>query len=165
MANNWIHSLTYHGLDICYQMVQTSTNNSHQLTTCVDHFGVWPLIVMPVPLLRAPPHLGHVVRSQGQMLQMTMSSHRPRGNEVIQRQAIEGTEYTPRTLDSLENHLGRRISPPWIVVGNTSVLDVVTALEPLEALCPSIVDVLGIGDELRRRKRSIGGRHFVWRMG
>ena len=31
--------------------------------------------------------------------------------------------------------------------------------EPLEALRPSIVDILGIGDELRRR-RSVGSRHF-----
>ena len=46
-----------------------------------------------------------------------------------------------------------------------SVLDVVAALELLEALRASIVDVLGIGDELRRRRRSVGSRHFEWRTG
>ena len=50
-------------------------------------------------------------------------------------------------------------------MGDASVLDVVVALEPLEALCPSIVDVLSIGDKLRRRSRSVGSRHFVWRTG
>ena len=50
-------------------------------------------------------------------------------------------------------------------MGSTSVLDIVVALEPLKALSVSIVDVLGIGDELRRRRRSIGGRHFEWRTG
>ena len=49
-------------------------------------------------------------------------------------------------------------------MGNLRVLDVVMALEPLEAFRPSIVDILGIGDELRRR-RSVGSRHFKWRMG
>ena len=44
------------------------------------------------------------------------------------------------------------------------VLDVVPRLELLKALSASIVDVLGIGDKLRRR-RSIGSRHFVWRIG
>ena len=44
------------------------------------------------------------------------------------------------------------------------VLDVVPCLELLEALCASIVDVLGIGNKLGRR-RSVGSRHFEWRMG
>ena len=46
----------------------------------------------------------------------------------------------------------------------SSVLDVVAALEPLEALSVSVVDILGVGDELRRR-RSVGSRHFEWRTG
>ena len=94
-----------------------------------------------------------------------MSGHQPRRDKVVQRQAIEGTESTPRTLDSLVNHLGRWIGPPRIVAGTTSVLDIVAALEPLEALSTGIVDILGIGDELRRRRRSVGGRHFEWRTG
>ena len=49
-------------------------------------------------------------------------------------------------------------------MGGPSILDVVLCLELLEALCPSVVDILGVGDELRRR-RSVGGRHFMWKMG
>ena len=120
---------------------------------------------MPVPLLHASFHLSHIVGHQGQTLEMMTSSHRPRGNEVVQGQTIEGMERTPRTLNGQINRLGQWISPMRIVVGNSSVLDVVAALELLEALCPSIVDILGIGDELRRRRRSVGSRHFEWRMG
>ena len=47
----------------------------------------------------------------------------------------------------------------------STTVDIVAALEPLEALRPSIVDILGIGDELRRRSRSVGSRHFEWRTG
>ena len=50
-------------------------------------------------------------------------------------------------------------------MGSLSVLDIVPHLELLEALRASIVDVLGVGDELGRGRRSIGGRHFEWRMG
>ena len=46
----------------------------------------------------------------------------------------------------------------WIITGGPSVLDVVVTLESLKALHLSIVDVLGVGDKLRRR--SVGGRHF-----
>ena len=73
---------------------------------------------------------------------------------------VEGTECTPRTLDSLIDRLGQQIGPVWIVTGGPSVLDVVATLESLEALHPSIVNILGIGDELRRRRRSVGSRHF-----
>ena len=98
------------------------------------------------------------------MLETTMSGHRSRGNEVVQRQTIEETERTPRTLNSLVNRLGRRIGPSRIVMSTTGVLDVVVAFEPLKALRPGIVDVLSVADELRRR-RSIGSRHFMWRTG
>ena len=50
-------------------------------------------------------------------------------------------------------------------MGNPSVLNVVATLESLEALRPSIVDLLSIADELRRRRRSVGSRHFEWRTG
>ena len=146
-------------------MVQTGTNDPHQLTTRIDRLGVRPLVVAFVPLLRAPPHLCCVVGSQGQTLQSTTSGHRPRGNEVVQGQTIEGTERTPQTLDSLEHRLGRQIDPPRIIAGNPGILDVVATLESLEALGPRIVNILSIGDELRRRRSSIGSRHFMWRMG
>ena len=74
-------------------------------------------------------------------------------------------ERTPQTLDSLVYRLGQRIGPPRIIVGNSGILDVVATLETLEALSASIVDILGIGDELRRRRRSVGSRHFEWRTG
>ena len=48
-------------------------------------------------------------------------------------------------------------------MGGPSVLDVVPRLELLETLHTGIVNILGVGDKLRRR--SVGSRHFVWRMG
>ena len=51
-----------------------------------------------------------------------------------------------------------------IVASDMGVLDVVAAFELLKALHLSIVNVLRIGDELRRR-RSVGSRHFEWRTG
>ena len=45
-------------------------------------------------------------------------------------------------------------------MGSPDILDVVPCLELLEALHMSVVDVLGVGNELRRGRRSIGGRHF-----
>ena len=41
-----------------------------------------------------------------------------------------------------------------------SILDIVGGFEPLEALCPGVVDILGKGDESRRRRGSVGNRHF-----
>ena len=146
-------------------MVQPGTNDPDQLATGIDGLRVRPLVVTPVPLLRAAFHLRCIVGSQGQALEATTSGHRPRGDEVVQGQTIEGTERIPWTLDSLENRFGRRIDPPGIVTGNSSVLDVVATLESLEALCLSIVDVLGVRNELRRRRRSVGSRHFKWRTG
>ena len=86
-------------------MVQSSTNNPYQLTTRINHLGVRPLVVAPVPLLCASLHLSRVVGSQGQTLETTTSGHQSRRDEIIQRQTIEGTERTPQTLDSLENCL------------------------------------------------------------
>ena len=50
-------------------------------------------------------------------------------------------------------------------MGRPSVLDVVPCLELLETLHMGIVNILGVGDELRRRRRIVGSRHFVWRTG
>ena len=95
---------------------------------------------------------------------MMTSGHQPRGDKVVQGETIKGTESTPWTLHSLVNHFGRWISPVGIIMGGPSVLDVELCLELFEALHPGVVDILGVGDELRRR-RSVGGRHFVWRTG
>ena len=45
------------------------------------------------------------------------------------------------------------------------VLDIVPCLEPFGTFGTSVVNILGVGDELRRRGRNIGGRHFKWRTG
>ena len=50
-------------------------------------------------------------------------------------------------------------------MGSLGVLDIVLHLELLKALCASVVNILGVGDKLRGRKRSIGSRHFEWRTG
>ena len=98
------------------------------------------------------------------MLQTMMSSHGSRGDEVIKRKGIKGMECTPRTLYGLVDCFGQRIGHIRIIVSGPGVLDVVLRLELLEALHVSIVDILGVGNELGRR-RSVGSRHFVWRTG
>ena len=145
-------------------MIKASSNDTDQLTTSVNRPRVWPLVIAPVPLLCASFHLSHIVGSQRQMLQMTTSGHGTRRDEVVQQQGIEGTEHTPRTLNSLIDCLSQRIGHIRIITSSLGFLDVVPRLEMLEALRASIVDILGVGDELRRR-RSIRGRHFIWRTG
>ena len=93
------------------------------------------------------------------MLETTASGHGPTGDEVVQQQPVEGLLRTPRPLCSLVNAFSCWIGPMRIIVSTSHVLDIVGGFEPLEALHPSIVDVLGEGDESRRR-RSIGSRHF-----
>ena len=88
-----------------------------------------------------------------------MSSNRPAGDEVVQGQPVKGPLGTSQTLRCLEDAFGCRISPTRIIVSNPRILDIVGGFEPLEALRPSVVDVLGEGDESRRR-RSVGSRHF-----
>ena len=63
------------------------------------------------------------------------------------------------------NNLRRWIDPIGIVTSGSGVLDVVSRLELLETLGAGIVHVLSVGDELGRRRRSVGSRHFVWRTG
>ena len=94
------------------------------------------------------------------MLETMASSYRPAGDEVVQGQPVEGALQAPRPLHSLEDVFGHRITSPWIVASTSRVLDVVGGFEPLEALCPDVVDVLGEGDESGRRRRSVGSRHF-----
>ena len=120
---------------------------------------------MPIPLLRASLHLSHIVGSQGQTLKTTMSSHRTRRDKGVEGKTVEGLESTSWTLDSLVNHLSRRIGPIRIIASGSGVLDIVSGLELLEALRLSIVDILGVGNKLRRRRRSVGSGHFEWRTG
>ena len=146
-------------------MIKTGPNDTNQLMTSVDRLRIWPLVIAPVPLLRASLHLSHVIGCQGQMLETMTSGHGTGGNEVIQGESIKGTESAPWTLNSLVDRLSRRINHIWIVMSGSGVLDIVPPLELLEALSASVVDVLGVGDELGRRRRSVGSRHFEWRTG
>ena len=70
---------------------------------------------------------------------------------------MEGTTWT---LHSLVDGFGRRVDPIGIIASSPRVLDIVLRLELLETLGMGIVDILSIGDELGRRRRSVGGRHF-----
>ena len=152
-------------LDVHHGMINTGPDDTDQLLTSVDCPQVWPLVVTSVPLLRASLHLNRIVGHQGQMLQTTMSSHGTSRDEVVQGESIEGTESAPRTFDDLIDHFGQRVDPVWIIMGGPGILDVVLRLELLEALCASVVNILGVGDKLRGRKRSVGSRHFEWRTG
>ena len=145
-------------------MIKTGPGNANQLTTSVNCPRVWPLVIAPVPLLCALFHLSRIVGCQGQTLETTMSGHRTRGDEVVQQQRIERTECTPWTLDSPVYGLSQRIRRIGIIAGGSDVLDVEPHLELFETLRTSIVNILGVGDELRRRK-SVGSRHFEWRTG
>ena len=145
-------------------MIEASPDDTNQLTTGVNHPQIRPLVITPVLLLHAPLHLCHVVGGQEQMLEMTTSSHGTSGDEIIQGKRVKGPESTPWTFHGLIDRFSRRVNTVGIVVSGSHVLDIVLRLELLEALHTCVVDILGIGNELRRR-RSIGGRHFVWRTG
>ena len=145
-------------------MVDPDPNHADQLSTNVNRLQTWPLIIALVPLLRAAFHLRRIVGRQGQMLEVTTSSYRPSRDKVVQGERIEGLESTPWTLDSLINGFSRRIDHVRIIACGPGVLDIESRLELLKPFGASIVDILGVGDELRRR-RSVGGRHFKWRMG
>ena len=45
-------------------------------------------------------------------------------------------------------------------MGDMGVLAIVRGFEPFEALHLGVVDFLGEGDKSRRRRRSVGSRHF-----
>ena len=93
------------------------------------------------------------------MLEVTASCYGPTGDEVVQRQTVEGPLRTPQTLRSLEDMFGCWIGPMRIIASNPRVLDIVRGFEPLEALHPGVVNILGEGDKSRRR-RNIGSRNF-----
>ena len=145
-------------------MVDPHPNHTNQLPTYVNHLWWRTLIVSMIPLLRAAFHLRHVVGSQGKTLETAASGYGPRRDEVVQWERVEGPESTTRTLDSLVDGFGQRVDPVWIIASGPHILDIVPRLELLEALGAGIVDILSVGDELRRR-RSVGSGHFEWRMG
>ena len=157
--------MTDHYLNIHHQMIETSSNNIDQLVTRINHPRVRPLVVTPVPLLCALLHLSCIVGSQRQVLQVTTSSHGTRRDKVVQGEHIKGAQSASWTLNGLVDRLGRRISHVGIIASGMGVLDVVPPLEDLETLGAGVVDILGIGNELRRRRGSVGSRHFEWRTG
>ena len=125
----------------------------------------WPLLIAPVPLLHTAFHLCCIIRSQEQTLKATTGSHRSTGDEVIQGQPIEGPLRTTRTLCSLEDIFSHWVGPLRIIASTLGVLDIVGGFEPLKALHPGVINILGERDKSRRRRRNIESRHFEWRTG
>ena len=161
---NQIYSLTDHQLNVGHGVVNPRPDNADQLSTHIDRLRTQTLIVPMIPFLRAVFHLHCIIGRQGQTLEATTSCDGARGDEIVQRQSVEGPESATRTLDSLVNGFGRRIDPIGIIASGPGILDVIPRLELLKTLGVGVVDILGVGDELRRG-RSVGGRHFEWRTG
>ena len=126
-----IHSSTYCQLDVHHRMVQTGTDDTNQLITGVYCCRSRPLLIVPFPLLHTAFHLCRIVGSQGQTLETMMSSDQATGDEVVQRQPVEGPLRTPWTLHSLEDSFGCWISPTRIVASNPHILDIIGGFEPL----------------------------------
>ena len=152
-------------LNIGHGVINPGTYDTNQLLGYVDRLRTGTLIVSAVPLLRAAFHLRRIVGHQGQPLEATMSGHGTGGNEIIQQQRVKGSESATRTLDGLVDSFRRGVDPVGIVTGSPGILDIVPRLETLEALGAGVVDILSVGDERSRRRRSDWGRHFEWRMG
>ena len=150
---------TYCHLYIGHGMVKTGTDDTHQLTAGINNIQPWTLVIALVPFLGTMMHLDGVVGSKGETFEMTASSNSPCLNKVLKGETIKSPLGTSRTLRGLVDVFSLRIGPTWIVTSGPGVLAVVIGLKPLEALHLGIVDVLGEGDESRRR-RSVGSRHF-----
>ena len=141
-------------------MVDPRPDDTDQLPTYVDRLQTQPLIITAIPLLRAAFHLCCIVGHQGKTLEATTSSDRPRGDKVVEGKRVEGPESASQTLHGLIDGFGGGVNAVGIVASSSRILDVVLCLELLEALRASIVNVLSVGNELRRGRRSVGGRHF-----
>ena len=96
---------------------------------------------------------------------MMTSGHGTQRDKVVQRESVKRTESAPWTLNGLIDRLSRRIGHVRIIVSGPGILDVILRLELLEALHASVVNILGVRYELRRRRTTVGSRHFKWRMG
>ena len=145
-------------------MVKTDTDDTDELTTCINHLCPCSLVVVHVPLLCTVFHLCVVVGSQGQMLQMTTSHNWTQHQEVLEGQLFEGSFGASGILDLIVDSLWDQIGGVWIVMCGASILLVVQGLELLEALHLGVVGISSEGDKSRGR-RSVGSRHFVWRTG
>ena len=92
-----------------------------------------------------------------------MSCNQP-GDEILKRKSVEGPLRTTRALDDIVDLFHCWVSTMRIVLGIAGILLVEDGLVLFETLCLGVVDVPGKGNKSRRR-RSVGKRHFVWRMG
>ena len=95
---------------------------------------------------------------------MATNSNGSRGDEILKGECVKSPLRTPGTLDGIVDVFHHQVSPLQIVASSLGVLLVEDGLVLFEPLCLGVVDILGKGNESRRR-RSIGSRHFVWRMG
>ena len=95
---------------------------------------------------------------------MTMSDNQSQSDEVLKGQGFKGPLQTTRTLDGVVDVFSCWVGPSWIVVSSTGILLVEDDPVLFKALCLGVIDILGVGDESRRR-RSIGIRNIEWRMG
>ena len=129
----------------------------------VNNFQTCTLVVVPIPLLCAAFHLCSIVGCQGQVLGMTASRTGSRSDEILEGESVEGPLGTPTRLDGVVDIFRRQVSTIRIVPSAASVLLVEDGLVLFEALHIGVVDILGKGH--KRRRRSVGSRHFMWRTG
>ena len=118
---------------------------------------------MLVPFLCAASHLRSITGHQRQALETMTSSNQSGGDEVLKGETVEGPLRTSTRLDGIVDIFHRQVGTMRIVTGTVSCLLVEDSLVLFEALRIGEVDVLGKGHESRRR--SVGSRHFEWRMG
>ena len=83
---------TYCHLNISHGVVQTSTNNTDQLLTKINRLRPQTLIVMVIPFLGTSLHLGGIVGSEGETLEMTMSRDWTQCHEVLKGETPHVTE-------------------------------------------------------------------------
>ena len=94
-----------------------------------------------------------------------MSSNGSRSDEVLEGESIKGPLQTTRTFDGIVDISHHQVGPLWIVTSSPGVLLVEDGFVPLEAFQVGVIDVLSVGRKRSRWRRSVGGRHFMWRTG
>ena len=100
------------------------------------------------------------------MLQTMTSGNRPQSDEVLKRVCVEGPLRTAGRLDGVVNIFSHQVGPTRIVMGGEGILLVEDGVVLFKALHLGVINILGEGNKSRgRRRRSIGGRHFMQRMG
>ena len=82
----------------------------------------------------------------------------------MERERIEGPLGTPAQLDGIVDIFHHQVGTTRIIPGATGIVLIEDGPVLFETLHLGIIDILGEGDESRGR-RSVGSRHFVWRMG